>query len=118
MVSRARPGKSSYGCLIFILLIGATLYFGFNIGNAYFREYQFQDAMTQEARFAAHNPDEVIVAHLRAQADSLELPDGAQRIQIRRRPNAIWIWSDYIETVQLPWRLQEINFNPHAERVF
>ena len=118
MVVRPRSGKSAYGCLIFILLIGATLYFGFNVGNVYWRAYQFQDAMTQESRFAAHNANEVIVAHLRAQADSLGLPDGAQKIQIRRKPNQIWIWSEYIETVELPWKLQEINFNPHAERVF
>jgi hypothetical protein len=118
MVGRPRSGKSAYGCLIFILIIGATLYFGFNIGNVYWRAYQFQDAMTQESRFAARNGNEVILAHLRAQADSLGLPDGAQKIQIRRKPNQIWIWSDYIDTVELPWKLQEINFNPHAERVF
>lgn len=118
MVRRSRSGKSSYGCLIFILLMGTSLYFGFNVGTVYWRAYQFQDAMTQESRFAAHNGNEVIVAHLRAQADSLGLPDGAQRIQIRRKPNQIWIWSEYIETVELPWKLQEINFNPHVERVF
>lgn len=118
MVSRSRPGRSSYGCLLAILLIGATAYFGFNIGNVYWRAYQYQDAMTQESRFAARNSNETIIAHLRAQADSLGLPDGAQRIQIRRKPNQIWIWSEYIETVELPWKLQEIEFNPHVERVF
>ena len=66
MVRRTRYGKSSYGCLVFILLVGATLYFGFNIGNVYWRAYQFQDAMTQESRFAARNGNEVIIAHLRA----------------------------------------------------
>ncbi|MEO8880938.1 MAG: hypothetical protein ABI446_11140 [Gemmatimonadaceae bacterium] len=118
MVRRSRSGKSSYGCLIFVLLVGATLYFGFNIGNAYFRAYQFQDAMTQESRFAARNGNEVIIAHLRAQADSLGLPEGAKKIQIRRKPNQIWIWSEYIETVELPWMVKDIDFNPHVERVF
>jgi hypothetical protein len=118
MVRRSRSGKSSYGCLVFILFVGATLYFGFNLGNVYWRAYQFQDAMTQESRFAARNGNEVIIAHLRAQADSLGLPEGAQKIQIRRKPSQIWIWSEYIETVELPWTLQEINFYPHVERVF
>ena len=118
MVRRSLSGKSSYGCLVFILLLGATLYFGFNIGNVYWRAYQFQDAMTQESRFAARNPNEVIIAHLRAQADSLGLPEGAKTIQIRRKPNQIWIWCDYIETVELPWMVKEIDFNPHVERVF
>ena len=78
MVRRSRSGKSSYGCLVFILFVGAVLYFGFNIGNVYWRAYQFQDAMTQESRFAARNGERVIVAHLRAQVDSLGLPEGAK----------------------------------------
>ncbi|MBK5188394.1 MAG: hypothetical protein JJD97_09105 [Gemmatimonadaceae bacterium] len=103
---------------MFLLLLGATLYFGFDVGNVYWRAYQFQDAMTQESRFAARNSNEVIIAHLRAQADSLGLPDGAQKIQIRRKPNQIWIWCEYIETVELPWMVKDIDFNPHVERVF
>lgn len=118
MVRGSRSGKSSYGCLVFLLLLGATLYFGFDVGNVYWRAYQFQDAMTQESRFAARNSNEVIIAHLRAQADSLGLPDGAQKIQIRRKPNQIWIWCEYIETVELPWMVKDIDFNPHVERVF
>jgi hypothetical protein len=39
MVRRSRTGKSSYGCLVFLLLLGAVLYFGFNLGNVYFRAY-------------------------------------------------------------------------------
>jgi len=118
MVRRVRSGKSSYGCLVFIVLVVAVLYYGFNIGNVYWRAYQFQDAMTQESRFAARNGNEIIIAHLRAQADSLDLPEGAKKIQIRRKPEQIWIWSEYIEVVPLPWKDQEINFNPHVERVF
>jgi hypothetical protein len=118
MVRRSRSGKSSYGCLVFIVFVGAVLYFGFSIGNVYWRAYQFQDAMTQESRFAARNGNEIIIAHLRAQADSLGLPEGAKKIQIRRKPSQIWIWSEYIEVVPLPWKEQEINFNPHVERVF
>lgn len=118
MVRRPTIGKSSLGCLVFALFVGAVLYFGVNIGNVFWREYQFQDAMNTEARFAAHNGNEIIVAHLRAQADSLGLPEGAKKIQIRRKPNQIWIWSDYIETVELPWMVKEISFEPHVERVF
>lgn len=118
MVRRTDAGKSSLGCLVFLLFVGAVLYFGVTIGNVFWREYQFQDAMNTEARFAAHNGNEIIIAHLRAQADSLGLPEGAKKIQIRRKPNQIWIWSDYIETVELPWMVKEISFEPHVERVF
>jgi hypothetical protein len=118
MVSRSQPGKSSLGCLVFAVFVAAVLYFGVEIGNVFWRNYQFQDAMNTEARFAAHNANEIIIAHLRAQADSLGLPEGAKKIQIRRKPNQIWIWCDYIETVELPWMVKDISFEPHVERVF
>ena len=118
MVRRARSGKSAYGCLVFILS---------RRGDALFRLQHRQRVL---ARVPVPGCDDAGVAlrgaqrqrgdHRapRAQADSLGLPEGAQKIQIRRKPNQIWIWSEYIETVELPWKLQEIDFNPHAERVF
>ena len=59
MVRRSRSGSPQFGCLVFILFVAAVLYFGFNIGNVYWRAYQFQDAMTQESRFAARNGNDV-----------------------------------------------------------
>jgi hypothetical protein len=61
----------------------------------------------------------VIVAHLRAKADSLGLPEAAQRIHIRRtQSKTIFIWSDYIETVEFPGFVRDIEFAAHVERAF
>ena len=117
MVRRSQPGKSSLGCLVFAVFVAAVLYFGVEIGNVFWRNYQFQDAMNTEARFAAHNPNEIIIAHLRAQVDSLGLPESAKKIQIRRKPNQIWIWCDYIETVELPGMVNDLSLEPPVERV-
>ena len=54
---RQRRGMSSLGCLVLLLLVAAAGYFGVNIGEHYFRFYQFQDDMRQEVKFAAHNSD-------------------------------------------------------------
>ena len=63
---RPRRGSSSLGCLFILLLLSAAGYFAVNVGEVYFRFYQYKDAMRQEVRFASHNSDQVILRHLRA----------------------------------------------------
>ncbi len=116
MVTRARSGRSSLGCLVVLLLLTAVGYFSVNVGEAYWRFYQFQDAMKQEARFAARRSDEQIVSRLRAKADSLGLPEQAlKHLKVRRAPRLIRIRSDYIETIELPAMVREMRFEPKVE---
>ena len=120
MVNRSHPraGKVRLGCLVGLLIVAAAVYFAWNISIPALHFFEYQDAMAQEARFAAHNPNEVILAHLRAKADSLDLPESAKKIQIRRKGNQIWIWADYSEQIELPGFVKEVELKPHAERVF
>jgi hypothetical protein len=119
MVIGVRRGGSRLGCLVVLLLAAAGGYFAFNIGRVYLRYYEFQDAMAQQARFAAHTTDDSIVQRLRAAADSLGLPEGARRVHVRRTRNSvIFIWADYTEVVELPGFVRDIDFSPHVERAF
>lgn len=115
---RAPPGHSALGCLVSFLLLGAAVYFATNVGQVYLRYYEYQDAMSTEARFAARNPNEVITSRLAAKADSLGLPAAAKKIQIRRYRNQIYIWADYTETVELPGIVRDIDFTPQVQRAF
>lgn len=116
---RAPPGRSSLGCLVTLLVLTAAGYFAVNIGEAYWRFYQFQDAMKQEARFAARRTDEAIALRLRAKADSLGLPEEAiRRLRVRRAARRLRITSDYIESIELPLVARDIRFAPHAEGTF
>lgn len=110
-----RRGASSVGCLFTLLILAAVIYFGVNIGEVYWRYYEYQDAMQQEVRFAAHTPNDAIMTRLRAQADSLELPEAAGNVQIRRTQTMISIESEYYERIELPMYVREVRFNPHAE---
>ena len=116
MVS-ARRGRSSLGCLFTLLLISAGLYFGLNIGQAYWNFYQYEDAMKQELRFNGLRPDSLILAHLWVEADSLNLPDDAKEISIERDPRTrtIRISADYAEQIELPLTVRTFMFHPHAE---
>jgi hypothetical protein len=115
---RSRRGSSSLGCLFALLLLSAAGYFAVNVGEVFFRFYQYQDAMRQEVRFASHNSDQVILRHLRAQADSLGLPEAAGEVTLQRDGRHIEVESEYYEHIELPMYVREVRFNPHAEGIF
>jgi hypothetical protein len=109
----SRRGESSLGCLIPILILAIGIYLAYGFGEAYFRYYQFKDAMGQEARFAATLTDEQITRRLSALADTLQLPPGAELITITRDSRAITISSDYDEVIKLPLKKERvIHFHP------
>lgn len=111
----ARRGAGKLGCLFSLLIVVTVVYFAVNIGEVYWRYYQFEDAMQQEVRFAGTRTDEVIVRHLRAKADSLGLPEDAGRVRVRRSQRAISISSEYSEHVELPLFVREFRFEPRAD---
>ena len=115
---RARAGASRLGCLVGLLLVVTACYFGFNIGEVYFRFYRFKDAMAQEARFADTRDDVTIRTRLAAVADSLGLPDEASRVRIQRDGERVTISSVYTEHVELPLFVRELRFSPQAVRAF
>lgn len=115
---RRRSGRGAMGCLLTMLLGAVAIYFGVNIGEVYWRFYQYQDAMRQEVRFAQHNADAVILKHLREQADSLGLPEAAGEVTLQRDGRHIEMESEYYEHVELPGVVRELHFNPHAEGIF
>ena len=111
-----RRGTSRIGCLLPLLILALGSYLAIDFGEAYFRFYQFKDAMGQEARFASTRTDDQITGHLSAVADSLQLPPGAELITITRSGNAISISSDYDEVIKLPMKKERvIHFHPVAE---
>lgn len=119
MVARARPGRSSLGCLVTLLLLTAVGYFGVNAGEAWLRFYEFQDAMKQEARFASRRSDDDINHRLRAKADSLGLPpEAAKSIRVRRTTRVLRIRAEYSETIEMPLVTRELHFEPKVETSF
>ena len=111
----SRRGRNSLGCLLALLVVAAAMYFGINIGEAYWRFYEFQDAMKQEVRFAKQIPDERIKLHLAALADSLGLPEEATQITIDRTDNNISVSAEYSERVEFPVFARQMHFRARAQ---
>lgn len=111
---RARRGEGTVGCLFSIFVAIAFVYFGINAGRPFVDNYRFQDRMTQEARFAANRSDMTIKARLRDYADSLGLPETAQKVGVRRRSGTIEIWAEYYVNIEFPGFVREQHFTPRA----
>jgi hypothetical protein len=118
MVRRSRAGRSTLGCLFGLLVLVTAAYFAVGFGEPYWRFYDYRDAMQQEARFAQRTSDAEIIARLQAKADSIGLPEDAQKVRIHRTRDSIAIWSAYTETVTLPLFTRAIEFMPKVERSF
>ena len=111
-----RRGASTRGCLFSLLIFVAALYYGVNIGEVFYRYYQYRDAMRSAARFAPSLPDDVIMRRVVERADELGLPSKARRVAVRRLGTGkIIISAEYEERVQLPLFTHTFVFKPRAE---
>jgi hypothetical protein len=110
-----RRGVSSLGCLVSVAILAGAAYYGVHIGGVYWRAYQLEDDMRQQARFAGQLADETIRLHLLAQADSLLGQTPALRIERGGRPSRITIEARYTETIELPLFKHTFMLTPHAE---
>lgn len=112
---RRRDGMSSFGCLVTLLIVITIGYFSFKVAETYWRFYEYQDTMVQQARFADHYTDLQIKLRLVAKADSLGLPAEASEIAVERKGRHISIGADYVELVELPLHVRTFKFRPRAE---
>ena len=112
---KIRRGASSLGCLVTLLVVVAVGYFSFKIGEVYWRFYDYQDTMVQQARFAEHFTNVQIKKRLVAKADSLGLPADASEVSVERTGRHISIGVDYVELVELPLHVRTFKFSPRAE---
>ena len=112
-VRLSRRGASSLGCLVTMVLFLAAAYYGIHVGGIYWRYYQLQDDMRQQAIFARQNTDDVIQRRLTAQADSLL--GNAPRFRIERTNSRVIIDTQYSESVDLPLLKKTFTLRPRVE---
>jgi hypothetical protein len=115
----ARRGRGKLGCLLVLLVLAAVVYFGADIGEIYWRYYQFNDAVKLEAQYGTTRSDDDIRRRLIALADSLGLPDEAsRRLEVRRSANRLTIATEYTEHIDVPFYKRDVRFTPNAELRF
>ena len=121
MVARARRlanrrGKGKLGCVLWLAIFGAGIYYGIDAGASYIRYYRMLDEMKVQARFATNLDDDTIRRRLRQKIQELSLPEEARRISIRRRgrPREVIITTTWQDTLNLPFRQLILTRKPEA----
>jgi hypothetical protein len=115
---RNRRGAGRIGCLLSLLILTAVGYFAVNLGEAFLAYYRYEDRMKGEAKFAAHSTDAAIKMRIAAFADSLGLPEPANKVIVRRGAHDIVIYANYVVQIELPGHVREVHFNPSATGKF
>ncbi|MEX2154083.1 MAG: hypothetical protein WD825_12150 [Gemmatimonadaceae bacterium] len=115
---RRRAGATKLGCLIYLLVVSALLYFGIPAGETYFRYLEYKDSMRQELRFRSNLSNDKIRAHLKLVADSLGLPEEAGDVTVTRKGNMVTVEADYDESIQLPGFKKVVRFQPRASDTY
>ncbi len=120
MVSGGRgdAGKSRAGCLLTLLLLILVAYYGFGIGQVYYKYWRLKDEMRTQARLAPGIDDDTIRRRLQRKVEELQLPEEARRLRIRRtvRPREISISTTYQDTLHLPLYRYPVTLTPEARQ--
>ena len=117
-ITRPRRGVGMFGCLFQIAILAGLAYLGYKVSDDVMAYYRYQDAMKQEARFAATRTDAEMIRRLKAFTDSVKLPPEAQQVQVLRDENRIRIWAEYDRELRLPMYQRTFHLRPSAEKTF
>ncbi len=105
-------GKTSLGNILFLLIVLALIYFGVKFVPVRVNAFSFQDAMNEEASFAAHRSDKIIKGNLLRFAKEKRLPITSEQLKLKREPGRMTVEADYtvmVDTIFFTygWRFQE-----------
>jgi hypothetical protein len=117
MPRRDRVGESTLGCLAWIVAFAAVSFYGFHIGQVYFKYFRLQDAMRSQARLAPSLTDDVIRRRLYEESNTILQPGKPIRFRIKRtdRPRRIVIEAQYTDSVKVPLLHHTFTLKPRAE---
>jgi len=104
--------------LLGLLVVVATFYVAWKVIPPYFNEYQFEDAIAQEARYSAYNvqkSDQDIRDAVAKKALELDIPLTSDQIRVLRQGAELTISADYSVHVDLPGYPLDIKFHPNSK---
>ena len=100
-----------------LLIVGFLIFTGAKIVPVYFANYQLQDSMDTEARFAIanHKGDEDIREDIWKKVQELEIPAKRENIKVVNEQRTVSISLDYVIPVDLRVYQFNLEFHPHAD---
>ena len=112
-------GGSKRNLIITLLILGSMIFAGVKVVPIYFDNYQFQDAIESESRFALtgypkKSPDD-IRDDVWQKAQELSIPAQKEDIQVNETNGSVSISLDYSVPVDLAVYQLTLQFHPHAD---
>jgi len=112
-------GGAKFNFLLTVLVLGTLGYAGFKVVPAYVDDYQFQDFIQQESRFALagypkKSPDDIRNDVIK-KARELDLPLKSEDIRISVSPTSVDVSADYSVTFDLSVYQWSHDFHHHAD---
>ena len=120
----AQHGSGKLGGILFLLIVLVAIYAAIKIFPAYYANYQLQDAMTTEARFAltSRNSAAEVQDDVFKEVLKLGIPVDKKDIIVRYpdrtttgQSGAVDIDIVYNVDVQFPNYVLHLDFHPHAD---
>lgn len=114
---RRERGGAKIKAVLSLLILIAMVFSAVRIVPAYVNNYNLQDDMQDEARFASvynKRPSE-IQRDIEKKADELRIPLKADAIQVSVSMGRVSISTDYVVTVDLAVYQLHIHFHPQAD---
>jgi hypothetical protein len=107
----------SLKALLAIAIFGGMIYSAYLIVPVYLSSYQFQDAITEEARLDAYSQktEQDIRDTVFKKAQSLDLPLTAEQIKVQKLSNSVSISAAYTVHVNLPVHPLDLSFTPNSQ---
>ena len=114
---RSEQGEGKLKAIIVTAIILFAIYSAVKIVPAYVKEYELQDKMQEQARFAVVNryPEEKIRDIIFKEVQDLELPIKREEIKIVSNTGVVKIAMDYTVPVDLLVYHFDLHFTPSSE---
>lgn len=114
---RGEHGGSKLKTILTLLIFGFLLFSAVKVVPAYFANYQLQDAMQTEARFAITSRKDVnqVREDIWKKVQELEIPAKPDAIRVGYGQGSVEISLDYVVPVDLKVYQFNLEFHDHAD---
>ena len=117
-MSRKRErGAGKLKALVWLVILGSLVYVAVKVVPAYVDNYELEEAIKTEARFAAVNrkPTEEVREAIYRKVQELEIPARREDVHVESTGRGVRIDVRYTVVVDLPGYPLRLNFNPSAD---
>ena len=115
--SRSQRGAGALKAILWTALLVYAAFVGYRVIPVYISNYQLQDKMQEEARFAVVNrhSEDQIRDQIYKEVQELEVPTRKEEIKVYSTLQVVRISLDYTVPVDLLFYKMQLHFTPSSE---